>query len=130
MRLVQHLDQRAAVVDALDDLDAVEHRAGRSVPFSDDENVAGAELVDGAFELRPVLDALATGFLAVDDLNAFGAQRTYLAIEVLMGRTDPAVADLSRRFPLSFRARFFIHRRHKKTGHFRQVASLRKFATV
>ena len=62
MRLVQYLDQRAAVVDALDDLDAIEHRAGGPVPFGNDEDVTGAERIDGALEFGPVLDRLALAF--------------------------------------------------------------------
>ena len=84
MRLVEHLNEGAAVVDALDDLDAVEHRPGGAVPFSDHENVAGAERIDGALELGPVLDALAAGLLAIEGVDTFGAKRAKLPIEVLL----------------------------------------------
>jgi hypothetical protein len=80
VRFVQHLDEGAAV----DDLDAVEHRAGRSVPFSDHENIAGAEFVDGLLELGPVFDRFAAGLLAEDGVDAFGTKRAKLPIQVLV----------------------------------------------
>jgi hypothetical protein len=100
MGLVQHLDQRTAVVDPLDDFDAVEHQAGRPVPFRNDQYIAGAELVDRLLELGPVLDALARGLLAEDHVNAFGPERAELAVEVLMSAADPAVADFARRISI------------------------------
>jgi len=38
MRLVQDLDQGAAGVDAFDEVDAIEHRAGCPIPFGDDHD--------------------------------------------------------------------------------------------
>ena len=58
--------ERAAFVDALDDVHAVEHRPGSAVPFGHDQDVPGAELVDRLLELRAVFDVLAGGLLAED----------------------------------------------------------------
>jgi site-specific recombinase XerC len=49
---IEHLDFRAAVDDTLDDLDAVNHRAGGTVPFGQHQQIAGAERVDPFLELR------------------------------------------------------------------------------
>ena len=43
VRLVQHLDERAPGVDALDECNAVHHAARRPVPLGDDEHIAGPE---------------------------------------------------------------------------------------
>src|SRR5262249_46062285 len=61
---VQHLDQSPALVDALNQMDAIHHRAGHSIPFSYDHHVTGAELVDRLFELRTVCDVLSGHLLA------------------------------------------------------------------
>src|SRR5580765_5883481 len=93
MRLVEHLDEGAPGIDAFDEVDPVEHRAGCPIPFGNDQDIASAELVDRLLEFRPALGGLAGGLLAEDDIAAFGAKSTELAIKVLMGRTDSRVAD-------------------------------------
>src|SRR5262249_6222356 len=40
VRLVQHLDQGTALVEAVDDPDAIEHAAGGTVPFGNDQYIA------------------------------------------------------------------------------------------
>jgi hypothetical protein len=82
-------------VDAFDQVDAVEHGTRGAIPFGDDEAVAFAKLVDRFLELGSVLDALAGGLLAEDDVDAFGTKRAKLPVEVLVARADPAISDLS-----------------------------------
>jgi hypothetical protein len=60
--LVEDLDQRPASVDALDQIDAVEHGAGCSIPFGNDEDVTSAEFVDGLLKFGAALDGLARTF--------------------------------------------------------------------
>jgi hypothetical protein len=87
VRLVEDLDQGAALGDAVDEGDAVEHRTGGAIPLRDDQDVAGPELVDGLFEFGTVSDCLAGGFLAKDDLAARSApswrSRFWLGVETL-----------------------------------------------
>src|SRR5262245_13316095 len=44
VRLVEHLEEAAAVGDALDDLDAIDHRSSGTIPLSHDEHIAGASM--------------------------------------------------------------------------------------
>ena len=84
MGFVEHLDQGAARMDALDDMDTIEHRPGCPVPFGEHEYVTLAEGVDCFLQLGPVLGGLAAGFRAVDRVAALGAENTELSIQVLM----------------------------------------------
>jgi hypothetical protein len=42
-------------MDALDDVDTVDHRPGGSVPFSDYEHITLAQCIDGLLQLRATL---------------------------------------------------------------------------
>ena len=55
---------------------------------------------DGFIELRPILNALVGGFHAEDHADAFGAKSTELAVEILVGAADPAVANFSYLIPI------------------------------
>src|SRR5262249_52370199 len=81
MRLAQHLDQGAALVDAVDDADAIEHAAGGTVPLGNDQHVAFAELVDRSLELRSAHERFAGGLLAEDFMAPLGAQGADLSVE-------------------------------------------------
>jgi hypothetical protein len=95
VRLVEDFDQRAPLVDALDDVDTVHHRAGCTIPLGHDQNIAGAELVDGLLELRPVANVLGARLLAEDEVAAFSPEGADLPVEVLAGCGDPGVSDLA-----------------------------------
>ena len=75
VRLVEHLQQGAARVDALNDVHAVEHAARGAIPFRQDQDVALAERIDGLLELRAVLDVSTTRLLPEDGAAPFRAQR-------------------------------------------------------
>ena len=66
MRLVERLEKAAAIVDALDDINAVDHGACGTVPFCHHQCVASAQLVNGLLELRTVPDGLAVHLLRED----------------------------------------------------------------
>jgi hypothetical protein len=51
VRLVENLDQRPALMDAVDDRHAVDHAACGSVPLCHDEDVAGAFSSTGRFRI-------------------------------------------------------------------------------
>jgi len=75
----------------LNDLDAVEHRSRRPIPFRQHQHVAGAECGDRLFELRPAHRASARRLLLEDALAAFPE----LPIQVLMLCGDTRIADFS-----------------------------------
>src|SRR5712672_2692649 len=66
MRLVQDLDQGATAMNALDDVDTIEHAPRGAVPLSHNQNTTCPELVASLLELRPVLAVSTTGLFSED----------------------------------------------------------------
>jgi hypothetical protein len=83
VRLVENLDQRPALMDAVDDRHAVDHAACGSVPLCHDEDVAGAQLINCLLEHRAVPHTLAARLLPVDDIAALSPQRANLPVQIL-----------------------------------------------
>jgi hypothetical protein len=71
-------------VYAIDNIDAIDHRARTPVPFGEHQDVAGSELVDGLLKFGTTFHSLAGGLLAEDEVDPLSAQRADLPIEVLM----------------------------------------------
>src|SRR5215510_8821178 len=57
--LVEDLDHGTPCMDPLDDVHAIHHRPGGTVPFGDHEHVTPAERIDSLLQLWSALDRLA-----------------------------------------------------------------------
>lgn len=84
---------RAAIGDALDDLESVGHGPGGAIPFGEHEHVARAESVDRLLKLGPSLGAFAGRLLGEDGRATGLAERGDLPVEILVLCRDPGVAD-------------------------------------
>ena len=91
---------------ALNDLDAVEHRLRRPIPFGQHQHAAGAERGDRLLELRPAHRASARRLLFEDALTAFRDECPELPIQVLVLRGDARIADFAHEIPRTLETDF------------------------
>jgi len=66
VRLVEDFDQGTTPIDAVDDVDTVHHRAGRTIPLGHDQDVTCAERSSMAFSSCGVTNVLGARLLAED----------------------------------------------------------------
>src|SRR5262245_31732676 len=106
VRLVEHLHQGSTGSDALNDLDTVEHRSRRPIPFWQYQHVARTERRDRPLKLGTTHRALTRGLLLENALAALRDQRPELPIQVLMLRRDARIADFLHEHPPTFETDF------------------------
>ena len=56
---IQHFYKRPHAIDAVDDRNPIQHRAGRPIPLGDDQGAASRQGFESLFQLGTVVDALA-----------------------------------------------------------------------
>jgi len=106
VRFVENFHQGATGGYALNDLDAVEHRSRRPIPFRQHQHVAGAERGDRLLKLRPAHRALTGRLLLKDGRAALGDERSELPIQVLVLRGDARIADFAHEIPRTLETDF------------------------
>src|SRR5262249_10404256 len=94
---VEHANGGSGVDDLFQDLQAVPHRPGGSVPFSDHELIAGSEAVENLPELRPAGEAFASCGILQDLVAPLGLERPDLARQLLSLGADTRLGDAARR---------------------------------